>query len=130
MAGASSFAAITDWLDDLDEHGRGRLGFGDTVPVVTTMWRLLTRLDPTLLATVLAGWLHTRTRPSAPSRRYRRVIAVDGKPCAAAFDHSPRSRSLPSSMTKCYGRCSAHPSKTHDHPLGRGPPCGQAGSVG
>jgi len=79
MAGASSFAAITDWLHDLDEHARIRLGFGDGVPAGTTMWRLLVRLDPTLLATVLAGWLHTRTRPSPLPRRYRRVIAVDGK---------------------------------------------------
>jgi predicted transposase YbfD/YdcC len=80
MAGASSFAAITDWLHDLDEHARARLGFGDAVPVGTTMWRLLIRLDPTLLATVLAGWLHTRTgRPGPPPGRYRRVIAVDGK---------------------------------------------------
>ncbi|KUL35545.1 hypothetical protein ADL15_14425 [Actinoplanes awajinensis subsp. mycoplanecinus] len=79
MGGASSFAAITDWVHDLDEHGRSRLGFGDTVPVATTMWRLLTRLDPSLLTTVLAGWLHTRTRPPKPPRRYRRVIAVDGK---------------------------------------------------
>lgn len=80
MAGASSFAAITDWLYDLDEPARARLGFGDTVPVGTTMWRLLIRLDPTLLATVLAGWLHTRIgRPVRAPRRYRRVIAVDGK---------------------------------------------------
>jgi predicted transposase YbfD/YdcC len=80
MAGASSFAAITDWLHDLDEHARVRLGFGDGVPAGTTMWRLLIRLDPTLLATVLAGWLHTRARrPIPPPRRYRRVIAVDGK---------------------------------------------------
>jgi predicted transposase YbfD/YdcC len=80
MAGASSFAAITDWLHDLDEHGRTRLGFGDTVPAGTTMWRLLIRLDPTLLAGVLAGWLHTRTGRAGPApRRYRRVIAVDGK---------------------------------------------------
>ncbi|MEU4559525.1 transposase family protein [Actinoplanes sp. NPDC023936] len=79
-AGASSFAAITDWLHDLDEHARVRLGFSDGVPAGTTMWRLLIRLDPTLLATVLAGWLHTRARqPSPPPRRYRRVIAVDGK---------------------------------------------------
>ncbi len=79
MAGASSFAAITDWLHDLDEHARARLGFGDAVPVGTTMWRLLIRLDPTLLAIVLAGWLHTRTqRPGPLPRRYRRVIAVDG----------------------------------------------------
>jgi predicted transposase YbfD/YdcC len=80
MVGASSFAAITDWLHDLDEHARARLGFGAGVPAGTTMWRLLIRLDPTLLATVLANWLHTRTRPSGPPpRRYRRVIAVDGK---------------------------------------------------
>ena len=80
MAGASSFAAITDWLHDLDEHARARLGFDDAVPVGTTMWRLLIRLDPTLLATVLAGWLHDRTgQPGPPTRRYRRVIAVDGK---------------------------------------------------
>jgi hypothetical protein len=80
MAGASSFAAIADWLHDLDEHAQTRLGFGDAVPVGTTMWRLLIRLDPTLLATVLAGWLHTRTQgPGSPPRRYRRVIAVDGK---------------------------------------------------
>jgi predicted transposase YbfD/YdcC len=80
MAGASSFAAITDWLDDLDEQARVRLGFVDGVPVGTTMWRLLIRLDPTLLATVLAGWLHTRTRPDPPlPLRYRKVIAIDGK---------------------------------------------------
>ncbi|GAA2917072.1 ISAs1 family transposase [Actinoplanes cyaneus] len=81
MAGACSFAAITDWLHDLDEHARTRLGFGDAVPVGTTMWRLLIRLDPTLLAGVLAGWLNTRAGQPGPlaPRRYRRVIAVDGK---------------------------------------------------
>ena len=72
MAGASSLAAITDWLHDLDEHARARLGFGDVVPVGTTMWRLLICLDPTLLADVLVGWLHTRTaRSGPPPRRYR-----------------------------------------------------------
>lgn len=80
LAGASSFAAITDWLHDLDEQGRGRLGFGRGVPVGTTVWRLLTRLDDQLLSTVLAGWLRVRARPVTPRpRRYRTVIAVDGK---------------------------------------------------
>ena len=80
MAGASSFAAITDWLHDLDEQARTRLGFADAVPAGTTLWRLLIRLDPTVLATALASWLHTRThQPGPPPRRYRRVIAVDGK---------------------------------------------------
>ncbi|SCG69206.1 ISAs1 family transposase [Micromonospora halophytica] len=80
MAGASSFAAITDWLHDLDERAQERLGFTAGVPVGSTVWRILTRLDDTLLGTVLAGWLRTRapvevTRP----RRYRTVIAIDGK---------------------------------------------------
>jgi predicted transposase YbfD/YdcC len=81
LAGASSFAAITDWLHDLDEHARQRLGFDRVVPVGTTVWRLLTRLDAAQLTTVLAGWLNTRIPlPSQPlPRRYRRVIAVDGK---------------------------------------------------
>ncbi|MFI5846144.1 ISAs1 family transposase, partial [Catenuloplanes sp. NPDC051500] len=82
MAGASSFAAISDWLHDLDEHSRSRLGFTDVVPVGTTVWRLLVRLDASLLSGVLAGWLHTRTSPPDPvtvTRRYRQVIAVDGK---------------------------------------------------
>ncbi|WP_220502507.1 ISAs1 family transposase [Microbispora sp. H10670] len=80
LAGASSFAAISDWLHDLDEHAKMRLGFDRGVPAGTTVWRLLTRLDAGLLATALAGWLRART-PPAPSRprRYRRVIAVDGK---------------------------------------------------
>jgi DDE_Tnp_1-associated/Transposase DDE domain len=82
MAGASSFAAISDWLQDLDEHGRVRLGFTDAVPAGTTVWRLLIRLDAELLAGVLAGWLRTLAslpHPAATTRRYRRVIAVDGK---------------------------------------------------
>jgi len=80
LAGASSFAAITDWLHDLDDTARARLGFTHGVPAGTTVWRLLTRLDAGLLATVLAGWLRTRARPVTPRRRrYRTVVAVDGK---------------------------------------------------
>jgi len=81
MAGASSFAAITDRLHDLDDIARARLGFIRKVPAATTIWRLLTRLDADHLATVLAGWLRTRVRPPAGPRprRHRIVIAVDGK---------------------------------------------------
>ncbi|MEU0553749.1 ISAs1 family transposase [Dactylosporangium sp. NPDC006015] len=80
LAGASSFAAISDWLHDLDEHARARLGFDRRLPAGTTVWRLLTRLDAGLLAQALAGWLRIRTRPTPHRpRRYRTVIAVDGK---------------------------------------------------
>ncbi|MER7009785.1 ISAs1 family transposase [Dactylosporangium sp. NPDC000555] len=80
MAGASSVTAIADWLHDLDDIARARLGFLRRVPATSTMWRLLIRLDADLLAMVLAGWLRTRTRPAPPRRpRYRQVIAIDGK---------------------------------------------------
>jgi hypothetical protein len=60
LAGASSFAAIADWLPDLDDIARARLGIVRGVPSATTMWRLPIRLDADLLATVLAGWLRTQ----------------------------------------------------------------------
>jgi predicted transposase YbfD/YdcC len=58
LAGASSFTAIADWLHDLDDIARARLGFIRAVPATSTMWRLLTRLDADLLATILAGQVH------------------------------------------------------------------------
>jgi predicted transposase YbfD/YdcC len=80
LAGASSFAAIIDWLYDLDEQAQARLGFNRGVPAGTTVWRLLTRLDAAVLTAVLAEWLRSRAQPApAPPRRYRTVIAVDGK---------------------------------------------------
>jgi predicted transposase YbfD/YdcC len=80
LAGASSVTAISDWLYDLDDIARARLGFGRGVPATSTMWRLLIRLDADLLSTILAGWLRTRTRPVTGRRpRYRHVIAIDGK---------------------------------------------------
>lgn len=80
LAGATSFAAIADWLYDLDEADQQRLGFTRGVPAGTTVWRLLIRLDATVISKVLAGWLRTRTQPvTARPRRYRTVIAVDGK---------------------------------------------------
>jgi hypothetical protein len=85
LAGASTFAAVSDWLHDLDEVTRARLGFARGLPAATTMWRLLIRLDADLLATVLASWLRSRARPPAtPRRRYRIVVAVDGKTLRAA----------------------------------------------
>jgi predicted transposase YbfD/YdcC len=79
LAGASSFAAITDWLHDLDEQMQARLGFTRGIPAGSTVWRLLTRLDAALLTAVLADWLRTRTPVAPRPRRYRMVIAVDGK---------------------------------------------------
>jgi len=80
MAGACTFAAMADWVRDLDPSGWAKLGFTDRVPVPTTLWRLLTRIDDTALAAVLTRWVLARSASARTSeRRRRRVIAVDGK---------------------------------------------------
>ncbi|WP_232324024.1 transposase family protein [Catenuloplanes japonicus] len=113
LAGASSFAAITDWLRDLDAPARSRLGSTGRLPAGTTVWRVLTRLDDALLSAILAGWLHSRTpAPPARPRRCRTVIAIDGKVLRgarrngrqvhllSALDTAPASFSLRSPSTR------------------------------
>jgi predicted transposase YbfD/YdcC len=76
MAGATTFAAIGDWARDLDPPACGRLGFTGRVPALTTVWRLLVRVNAETLSAVLADWLCSRLPTPPPARR---VIAVDGK---------------------------------------------------
>jgi hypothetical protein len=58
----------------------GRLGFTDRVPAATTVGRLLIRIDAEALSAVLTRWLRARARPVVvPGRRWRLVIAIDGK---------------------------------------------------
>jgi predicted transposase YbfD/YdcC len=79
LAGACTFAAIADWVRDLDRAAWDRLGFTEQVPASTTVWRLLIRVDAELLSQVLARWLRARVAPVVTGRRWRLVIAVDGK---------------------------------------------------
>lgn len=78
LAGAVTFAAIADWLDDLPETDLHLVGLTDGKPVATTLWRLLIRVDSVALTSVLAAWLLARTPMSKPVTG-RRVTAVDGK---------------------------------------------------
>jgi predicted transposase YbfD/YdcC len=80
LAGASTFAAITDWASDLDDIAGRRLGFTGRIPVLTTLWRLLVRIDDQALQAVLTDWLRSGM-PAAqpPHRRARRVVSIDGK---------------------------------------------------
>lgn len=84
VAGAVTFAAIADWLEDLPDTDLPALRLTRR-PVATTPWRLLIRVDSVALTRVLAGWLLTRVPPTdvpdneqaapAPVRR----MAIDGK---------------------------------------------------
>jgi hypothetical protein len=60
LAGACMFAAVADWVRDLDQAAWDRLGFTDRLPAATTVWRLLIRIDAELLSQVLARWTHRR----------------------------------------------------------------------
>lgn len=80
IAGACTFAAVTDWARFQDRMVWARLGFDDRVPAATTVWRLLIRIDAEVLSQVLARWLGSRAVPAPdPGHWWRRVIAVDGK---------------------------------------------------
>jgi predicted transposase YbfD/YdcC len=80
LAGACTFAAISDWVRDLDRAAWGRLGFTDRLPAATTVWRLLIRIDAPALQAVLTRWLRARATPVViAGRRWRLVIAIDGK---------------------------------------------------
>jgi predicted transposase YbfD/YdcC len=83
LAGAVTFAAIADWARDLDPPAWARLGFAGRIPAASTVWRLLVRVDADALSAALAGWLRSRIiatgTPRPPDRRWRLVIAVDGK---------------------------------------------------
>jgi hypothetical protein len=89
LAGACTFAAIADWVADLDPPARARLGLAGRVPAASTVWRFLVRLDATVLQAVLTGWLRARlcaaaAAPVVSGRAGRVVIAVDGKVLRAA----------------------------------------------
>src|SRR6266704_1860370 len=71
LAGACTFAAITDWVRDLDRPAWGRLGFTDRVPAATTVWRLLIRIDADVLSAVLTRWLRERATAVAAGDRHR-----------------------------------------------------------
>jgi predicted transposase YbfD/YdcC len=80
IAGACTFAAVSDWVRFQDRTVWARLGFEGRVPAATTVWRLLIRIDVEVLSQVLARWLRSRTAPvAAGGHWWRRVIAVDGK---------------------------------------------------
>jgi hypothetical protein len=81
ISGAVTYAAISDWLDDLPDTDLPLLGLLRR-PAATTVWRLLVRVDSVTLTQVMARWLLTRTTPCDGTRdddATPRVIGFDGK---------------------------------------------------
>lgn len=87
LAGARSYAAITDWAAVAEPEVR----VCTEPPHASTFRRVLSRLDPVALQTALTGWVLSRrdavaapaTTPAAvtarPAAEQRRVLAADGK---------------------------------------------------
>lgn len=74
--GARSFTAIGQWAADADADTLAALECtGLKVASESAIRRTFARLDATVLDSVLAAWLWTRTRTVGA----RRVIAIDGK---------------------------------------------------
>ena len=94
LAGSRSFAAIAEWIADLPATARADLGLAGPVPAGTTLWRLLTAVDPTTLQDAVGAWLRARlpwetnreaNRAERRRRCRRRVLAVDGKTMRATL---------------------------------------------
>ena len=76
VAGATSFAAIGEWVVDADGRVLSELGAcGGRRPSEATIRRALGRVDGDLLDGLVGAWMRTRVGMLAG----RRVIAVDGK---------------------------------------------------
>lgn len=93
IAGAHSYAAIAQWAADLDSDQRGMLGLGVRVPDPVTIWRVLTAVDPVRLDKAFGDWVAGRLRGRRRGwRRYRRVLAIDGKTLRGARVHDGSDR--------------------------------------
>lgn len=76
LAGARSFAAISEWLDDLSGPAAARIGFtGRSRPWESTIRRLFDSLDGDVIDTAMGTYLAARTKGAAG----RQVIALDCK---------------------------------------------------
>jgi predicted transposase YbfD/YdcC len=90
FAGSRSFAAICEWIADLPATARADLGLTGPVPAASTLWRLLTAVDPAALQDAVGTWLRARltwqqNRADRRRQRGRRVLAVDGKAMRATL---------------------------------------------
>jgi predicted transposase YbfD/YdcC len=96
LAGARSYAAISEWAADTSRAQREALGLQERAPDLVTIWRILTAVDPLLLDRAIGQWLaRVLSVRRRKGRARRRVLAVDGKSVRGARDHAdPEDRAL------------------------------------
>ncbi|BAK35272.1 putative transposase [Microlunatus phosphovorus NM-1] len=80
VGGSRSLASIAGWAADLPTWHWPRLGITRRPPSLSTIRRVLLRVDPEVVDAVLHAWLATLTPVSS---RWR-AVAVDGKTCRGA----------------------------------------------
>ena len=83
VAGSRSLAGIAGWAADLPRWARPRLGIGRRPPSLSTIRRVLLRVDADVLDAVLHAWL-AALGPPTPIPLAFRAVAVDGKTCRGA----------------------------------------------
>lgn len=83
LAGARSLAGIAGWGTDVPGWARPRLGIGRRAASLSTIRRVLVRVDADVLDAVLHAWL-AALAPPPPVPASLRAVAVDGKTCRGA----------------------------------------------
>jgi hypothetical protein len=81
-AGARSFVAVAEWVADLPDEVAAALGTVQRCPSESTIRRLLGKVDPERFDIAIGVFVQRLCAGVAPAGR-RRVLAVDGKTCAA-----------------------------------------------
>ena len=93
VAGATSFAAIAEWVGDQAPETLAVLGLtGSRPPSEPTIRRSFTTVDADELDRILGAWMWIRTVTSPDGRR---VIALDGKTVRGARDHQQPGSTAP-----------------------------------
>ena len=83
LAGARAYTVIAEWAADQSGESLRELGVTGRVPSEPTIRRVLSTVDPTVLAAAVGAYVWTRTAVTEG----RRVIALDGKSLRGAAGH-------------------------------------------
>ncbi|MFF0500017.1 ISAs1 family transposase [Nocardia aobensis] len=99
VAGARSLTAIGQWVGEAPAAVLSELGFGASVPVESTIRRLLQAVDADALDKAIGAWMWQQTT----TVHGRRVVSFDGKSLRGSRDGQGRARHLLSGVCQHLG---------------------------